>query len=238
MRCYSEIAPPALFMDFLAGLNPQQREAVAHVEGPLLLLAGAGSGKTRVITHRIAHLVKTHYVPGPAVLAVTFTNKAADEMRQRVESLIDSAGASDRPTVSTFHSFCVRVLRRDGASLAEIRDGFTRQFTIYDDDDQVSLLKSIYRHLGLDEKFMQYRAMLSRISHGKSHNESPQDWYKAATDPKLTRMAKIYEQYQERLLQANALDFDDLLLESVRLLQHDEALRTLYNRRFEFVMID
>ena len=225
-------------MDFLASLNPQQREAVAHVEGPLLLLAGAGSGKTRVITHRIAHLVKAHHVPGPAVLAVTFTNKAADEMRQRVESLIGNSGASDRPTVSTFHSFCVRILRRDGVSLAEVRQGFTRQFTIYDDDDQVSLLKSIYRHLGLDEKFMQYRAMLSRISHGKSHNETPQDWYKAATDPKLTRAAKIYEQYQERLLQANALDFDDLLLESVRLLRHDDALRSLYNQRFEFVMID
>ncbi len=225
-------------MDFLAGLNPQQREAVAHVEGPLLLLAGAGSGKTRVITHRIAHLIETQRVPGPTVLAVTFTNKAADEMRQRVLSLLSNTTTAHVPMVSTFHSFCVRLLRRDGATLAEIRPGFTRQFTIYDDDDQVSLLKSIYRQLGLDEKFMQYRATLSRISHAKSHDETPQDWYKAATDPKLTRLAKIYEQYQERLLQANALDFDDLLLEPVRLLKHDEALRQLYNRRFEFVMID
>jgi DNA helicase-2/ATP-dependent DNA helicase PcrA len=225
-------------MDFLAGLNPQQREAVAHVEGPLLLLAGAGSGKTRVITHRIAHLIQTHHIPGPAVLAVTFTNKASQEMRQRVDTLIGDASASKTPLVSTFHSFCVRLLRRDGASLAEIRKDFTRQFTIYDDDDQVALLKSIYKQLGLDEKFMQYRAMLSRISHGKSHNETPQDWYKASTDPKLTRFAKIYELYEDRLRLANALDFDDLLLESVRLLRHDEALRALYNRRFEFVMID
>ena len=225
-------------MDFLAGLNPQQREAVAHVEGPLLLLAGAGSGKTRVITHRIAHLVETKRIPGPAVLAVTFTNKAADEMRQRVLSLLSNTTTAHAPMVSTFHSFCVRLLRRDGATLSEIRPGFTRQFTIYDDDDQVALLKSIYRQLGLDEKFMQYRAALSRISHAKSHNETPQDWYKAATDPKLTRLAKIYEQYQERLLQANALDFDDLLLEPVRLLKQDDALRDLYNRRFEFVMID
>src|SRR5437588_4400535 len=105
-----------LFMDFLQGLNPQQQAAVAHVEGPLLLLAGAGSGKTRVITHRIAHLVKTQRIPAPAVLAVTFTNKAADEMRQRVESLIESSSASEKPTVSTFHSFCVRLLRRDGTS--------------------------------------------------------------------------------------------------------------------------
>src|SRR5947209_4190732 len=225
-------------MDFLAGLNPQQRDAVAHVEGPMLLLAGAGSGKTRVITHRIAHLVEAHHVPGPAVLAVTFTNKAADEMRQRVESLLTDKTSSYKPLVSTFHSFCVRLLRRDGATLTEIRPGFTKQFTIYDDDDQVALLKSIFKQIGLDEKFMQYRAALSRISHAKSHHETPMDWYKAATDPKLTRLAKIYELYEERLRQANALDFDDLLLESVRLLQHDDALRALYNRRFEFVMID
>lgn len=225
-------------MDFLAGLNPQQREAVAHVEGPLLLLAGAGSGKTRVITHRIAHLIEAQRIPGPAILAVTFTNKAADEMRQRVKSLLSADTAVSTPVLSTFHSFCVRLLRRDGDSLAEIRKGFTRQFTIYDDDDQVSLLKSIYKQVGLDEKFMPYRAALPRISHGKSHNETPQDWYKAATDPRLTRLAKIYELYEERLRQANALDFDDLLLESVRLLKHDDVLRQLYNRRYEFVMID
>src|SRR5215471_18059059 len=151
-------------MDFLAGLNPQQREAVCHAEGPLLLLAGAGSGKTRVITHRIAHLIETHKVPGSAVLAVTFTNKAADEMRQRVNALLSSGAEAGAPTVSTFHSFCVRLLRRDGGALSEIRNGFTRRFTIYDDDDQLSLLKSIYKQLGLDEKLIQYRAMLSRIS--------------------------------------------------------------------------
>jgi DNA helicase-2/ATP-dependent DNA helicase PcrA len=225
-------------MDFLEGLNPQQREAVAHVEGPLLLLAGAGSGKTRVITHRIAHLIEAQHIPGPAVLAVTFTNKASQEMRDRVNSLLGDSSRSKTPLVSTFHSFCVRALRRDGASLAEIREGFTRQFTIYDADDQVSLVKSVYKQLGLDDKFMPYRAMLARISHGKSHDESPLDWFKAATDPKLTRQAKIYQLYEERLRQANALDFDDLLLETVRLLKHDDALRAIYNRNFEFVMID
>lgn len=225
-------------MDFLEGLNPQQKEAVAHIEGPMLLLAGAGSGKTRVITNRIAHLISAHHVPGPAVLAVTFTNKAAEEMRGRVSGLLGPTTAIATPLVSTFHSFCVRMLRRDGGSLAGIRPGFTRQFTIYDDDDQIALLKSIYRHFGIDDKTIQYRAMLSRISHGKSHNESPLDWYKQATDPKATRMAKIYEQYEEQLLQANAFDFDDLLLESVRLLKHDELLRQRYNRQFEFVMID
>lgn len=225
-------------MDFLAGLNPQQREAAEHVEGPMLLLAGAGSGKTRVITHRIAHLIDKHKVPGPAVLAVTFTNKAAEEMRQRVSTLLGDPTTTYTPLISTFHSFCVRTLRRDGSTLGDIRKGFTRQFMIYDDDDQVSLLRSIYKQIGLDDKFMAYRAMLSRISHAKSHDETPLDWFKAATEPKLTRMAKVYELYQERLLQANALDFDDLLLETVRLLKHDEALRKLYNQRFEFVMID
>jgi DNA helicase II / ATP-dependent DNA helicase PcrA len=225
-------------MDFLQGLNPQQQAAVAHVEGPLLLLAGAGSGKTRVITHRMAHLMEAQRVPGPCILAVTFTNKAADEMRQRVQRLLGDLGSRDAPLVSTFHSFCVRLLRRDGARLADIRPGFTRQFTIYDDDDQVALIKSIFKALGLDEKFMQYRAMCSWISHNKSRKESPQDVYAASTEQKTSQLASIYEQYEARLRQANALDFDDLLLETVRLLAHDADLRYQCNRRFEFVMID
>jgi len=142
-------------------------------------------------------------------------------MRDRVNRLINDTSRGKTPFVSTFHSFCVRTLRRDGASLADIREGFTKKFTIYDADDQVALVKSVYKQVGLDEKFMPYRGMLSKISHGKSHDESPLDWQRAATDPKLTRMAKIYELYQERLRQANALDFDDLLLETVRLLKHD-----------------
>ena len=223
-------------MDFLQGLNPQQQAAVSHVEGPLLLLAGAGSGKTRVITHRMAHLMEVHRVPGPCILAVTFTNKAAEEMRSRVNNLLGKG--KDGPLVSTFHSFCVRMLRRDGASLSEIRNGFTRQFTIYDDDDQVAVIKAIFRGLGLDEKFMQCRAVCSWISHKKSRKESPQDVYGASTDQKTSQLASIYEKYEGRLRQANALDFDDLLLESVRLLAHDAYLRSQINRRFEFVMID
>src|SRR5689334_15979670 len=225
-------------MDFLKGLNPQQQAAVRHVEGPLLLLAGAGSGKTRVITHRIAHLVEEHRVPGPCILAVTFTNKAADEMRQRVDGLLGGLGSRESPLVSTFHSFCVRVLRRDGSRLAEIRPGFERKFTIYDQDDQVALIKAVYRALGLDEKFMAYRGACSWISHRKSRKESPEDVYKKATEETTTRLATIYERYENALRQANALDFDDLLLETVRLLAHDEDLRLQYNRRFEFVMID
>ena len=122
-------------MDFLEGLNPQQKEAVRHLEGPLLLLAGAGSGKTRVITHRMAHLMEASHVPGPSILAVTFTNKAADEMRQRVLRLVGGAGRGSAPLVATFHSFCVRLLRRDGERLADLRPGFNRNFTIYDDGD-------------------------------------------------------------------------------------------------------
>ena len=224
-------------MDFLEGLNPRQREAVEHVEGPLLVLAGAGSGKTRVITHRVAHLMTACRVPGWAVLAVTFTNKAAGEMRDRVRSLV-STGPEGAPTVSTFHSFCVRLLRRDGAPLAALRPGFTSLFTIYDDDDQIAVLKAVYRNLGLDDKFMQHRAALSRISHAKSHKQSPEDMARAATDPTTTRLATVYERYQARLHESNALDFDDLLLEAVRLLSHDDQTRQRLNRRYEFVMVD
>jgi DNA helicase II / ATP-dependent DNA helicase PcrA len=228
-------------MDFLEGLNPRQREAAAHTEGPLLILAGAGSGKTRVITHRIAHLMSAHRVPGWAILAVTFTNKAAGEMRDRVRKLVSKVESSEplsSPSVSTFHSFCVRLLRREGTPLAGSRRGFTTQFTIYDDDDQISVLKTVYKNLGLDEKFMQHRAALSRISHSKSHKISPDELAKAATDPTSERLAIVYEKYQARLLESNALDFDDLLLESVRLLANDAPTRQKLNRRYEFVMVD
>jgi DNA helicase-2/ATP-dependent DNA helicase PcrA len=225
-------------MDFLQGLNPQQREAVAYTEGPLLILAGAGSGKTRVITHRIAHLISRHRVPPSAILAVTFTNKAADEMRTRVASLLESENLSSAPGLSTFHSFCVRLLRRDGDPLAQIRSGFTRRFSIYDDEDQLALIKAAFRHLGLDEKFMQPRAVLSRISHAKNSKKTPQDLYQEATEPNLTKVAVIFEEYEKALRQANALDFDDLLLETVRLLYHDQATRDGYNRRLSYLMID
>jgi len=224
-------------MDFLEGLNPRQREAVEHSEGPLLVLAGAGSGKTRVITHRIAHLMTAFRVPGWAILAVTFTNKAAGEMRERVRSLV-STGPEGAPSVATFHSFCVRLLRREGAPLSQLRRGFTPLFTIYDDDDQISMIKSIYKSLGLDDKFMQPRAALSRISHAKSHAQSPEEIARAATDPTATRFATVYERYEARLRESNALDFDDLLLEAVNLLRHDDPTRQRLNQRYEFVMVD
>ena len=129
-------------MDFLKGLNAQQREAVTHTDGPLLILAGAGSGKTRVITHRIAHIITSRHVPPYAVLAVTFTNKAAGEMRERVNNLLAGVALDSSPNVSTFHSFCVRLLRRDGDPLSKVRPGFTRRFSIYDDEDQLAIIKS------------------------------------------------------------------------------------------------
>src|SRR6202049_3653130 len=225
-------------MDFLQGLNPPQRDAVAYTEGPLLILAGAGSGKTRVITHRIARIVHDLRVPPSAVLAVTFTNKAAQEMRQRVAALLERANLSSTPNVSTFHSFCVRVLRRDGDALAQIRPGFGRNFTIYDDEDQLAIVKAAYRHLGLDETFMKYRAAISAISDAKNKKHTPQDFYKRSTDPKMSKLAVIFEEYEKTLRNANALDFDDLLLETVRLLFHDEATRQAYNRRLNYLMID
>jgi DNA helicase-2/ATP-dependent DNA helicase PcrA len=226
-------------MDFLAGLNPQQREAVTYDGGPLLILAGAGSGKTRVITHRIAYLIDTLGVPPSQIIAVTFTNKAADEMRERVERLLGGRHALGGLIVSTFHSFCVRLLRRDGQSLADLRPGFTRTFTIYDEDDQLAVIKAIYREDGLDEKqFMQYRAALSRISHAKSHKQAPEDVLRNSKDPKTDRLASVYEHYDARLHQANALDFDDLLLEAVRLLEYDARVREYWNRRAAYLLID
>src|SRR3954454_3249478 len=200
------------FMDFLKGLNAEQREAVAHTEGPLLILAGAGSGKTRVITHRIAHIITSRRVPPTAVMAVTFTNKAANEMRERVNALLQEVSLDSSPNVSTFHSFCVRLLRRDGDPLQRVRPGFTRRFSIYDDEDQVQIIKAGYRALGLDDKeFMQHRAALSRISQSKNRNETAKDIYKQAVNKETENIAALFEYYEKALHTANALDFDDLL---------------------------
>jgi DNA helicase-2/ATP-dependent DNA helicase PcrA len=226
-------------MDFLKGLNPQQREAVAHTEGPLLILAGAGSGKTRVITHRIAYIITAKHVPPSAILAVTFTNKAAREMRERVVALLADSNLDSAPNIFTFHSFCVRLLRKDGEPLARVRPGFTRRFTIYDDEDQLGVIKAAYRALGLDEKeFLQYRAVLSKISHAKNTKQGPADLYKAAVNKESEAVAAVFEEYEKALRTANALDFDDLLLEAVRLLQTDEATRENWNRRLSYVMVD
>ncbi len=219
-------------------MNPEQQAAVAHTDGPLLILAGAGSGKTRVITHRICHLITAHQVPGPSILAVTFTNKAAGEMRERVQKLLGGFESYNHaPVLATFHSFCVRLLRRDGDRLAPLRPNFTRNFTIYDADDQLGIIKQAFRHLNIDEKFMQHRAVLSRISHAKNHGETPTDWLKQP-DPKAKTLAALFERYERSLIESNATDFDDLLVLTVKLLQHDDQLRERYNRQFRYLMID
>jgi len=225
-------------VDFLSGLNPQQREAVENTEGPVLILAGAGSGKTKAITARIAHLITAKHVPPGAILAVTFTNKAAAEMRARVSSLLEGVALSSPPLIATFHSFCVRLLRRDGDALAAIRHGFTRNFSIYDADDQLAIIKAAYKRMGLDDKAMPHRATLSQISAAKSQKETPQELYNKSADPRMTKVAAVYEEYESALRQGNALDFDDLLLESVRLLYHDQETRENWNRRLNYIMID
>ena len=216
----------------LSHLNPQQRAAVEHVEGPLLILAGAGSGKTRVITHRIAHLIAHYRIPPSSILAMTFTNKAAQEMQQRVAALLPYQ-AYAQPLIATFHSFCVRTLRRDYAAIGGARD-----FVIYADDEQLRLMKSLVKALGLDDKAFAPRAVLSRISAAKNRGEKPEQFHQRAADPKSERMAVLYDRYQAALRQANAIDFDDLLLETERLLRQSPEMAERYNQRFPYLMID
>ncbi len=231
-------------MSFLDKLNPQQREAVETTDGPVLILAGAGSGKTRVITYRIAYLIENRGVMADSILAMTFTNKAAQEMVERVDKLVGHLSVA-KPVISTFHSFCVRVLRRD---IEQLRIpsavpgvpplGLTKSFVIYDESDQQQLVKSVMRRLGIDDKQTTPRSVLSHISWAKNHMLDPQEVYLQSGDPKTERVAHIYEEYRKELRKANALDFDDLLLETVRLLKAVPAVRDYYNRRFQNVMID
>ena len=231
-------------MSFLDHLNPQQREAVETTEGPVLILAGAGSGKTRVITYRIAYLIEQMGVMPESILAMTFTNKAAAEMGQRVEKLVGGLSIA-KPVISTFHSFCVRVLRRDiealqipSATPGQPPIGLTKKFVIYDESDQQSLLKSIMKRLGVDDKQLTPRTVISRISWAKNHMLDPQELYLQSVDPKTERIAHLYEEYRKELHRANALDFDDLLLEATRLLKTAASVREYYNKRFQYLLID
>ena len=218
-------------------LNPQQRAAVEAVDGPLLILAGAGSGKTRVITHRIAYLIEVRNVAPDSILAVTFTNKASAEMAERVDHLLEHRSLA-KPLLATFHSFCVRVLRRDIEALRIGNEGLTRNFVIYDEADQQAIVKQAMRRMGLDTKQLTPRTVLSRISWAKNHMLDPQEIYLESTDPVAERIAHIYEIYRKELRKANALDFDDLLLEAVRLLRSSAEVRERYNRRYRYLLID
>ncbi|MGI9101244.1 MAG: ATP-dependent helicase [Terriglobales bacterium] len=224
-------------MSFLDDLNPEQREAVETADGPILILAGAGSGKTRVITYRIAHLIEHLGAKPESILAVTFTNKASQEMAERVEHLVGGRSFA-KPWISTFHSMCVRMLRRDIEAMRINNVGHTKDFAIYDEADQSSLVKAAIRRLGLDDKQVTPRSVLARISWAKNHMLDPQEVYLQSSDPKTEKVAQIYEIYRQELRKANAMDFDDLLLETVRLLKVAEPVRHHWNRRFEYLLVD
>ena len=224
-------------MDLLSTLNERQREAVEATEGPLLILAGAGSGKTRVITVRIAYLISEKSVAPHNILAVTFTNKAAQEMRERVNRLIGQRRMESAPLVSTFHSLCVRMLRRD---IEKLNEGYTRSFTIYDQDDSTRVVKSCIKDLGYDDQRLGARQTQSAISHAKNSGLDA-DTYAArveAHDERRAAIARVFRLYEERLVNNNALDFDDLLIKAVRLLRGREDVRAYYNERFRYILVD
>src|SRR3954470_16362991 len=214
-------------MHFLEKLNPEQREAVLQIDGPLLILAGAGSGKTRVITYRIAYLIGDGHAAPDEVLAVTFTNKAAGEMRERVESVLGEA--CNGVWLSTFHALCARLLRREAPHI-----GLSRDFVIYDSSDQVAVVKQAERELGIDDKLVPPRAALSRISQSKNRMEGP-DSLRGAWNLRDEQIAKIYEKYLTALKECNALDFDDLLLKTVELFETSAQVRDRYAQKFKHV---
>ncbi len=224
-------------MEILSSLNPKQIEAVQNTEGPLLVLAGAGSGKTRVITVRIAYLISESGVAPHNILAVTFTNKAAGEMRDRVNRILHGQNLPSAPLISTFHSLCVRILRQD---IENLEEGYARSFTIYDTDDSQRVIKACLKDLGLDPKKLPPRQILFSISGSKNRGED-YEMYAAQveyTDEKRAAFARVYKMYEERLNKANALDFDDLLIKTVRLLRKSPEVREKYNRRFKYILID
>src|ERR1700704_1780874 len=217
-------------MQFLDTLNPEQREAVLHTTGPLLILAGAGSGKTRVITSRVAHLVGDGHARPHEVLAVTFTNKAAEEMRTRVEALLGSDVTG--MWVSTFHALCARLLRREAPAI-----GLSRDFVIYDSSDQLTVVKQALKQLQIDDSFIQPRAALSRISSAKNRMEGPEVMAgSAGWNRRDEQIAQVYTHYLNALKESNALDFDDLLLKTVDLFEQSERVRSKYSQQFRFVM--
>ena len=221
----------------LKNLNPEQRAAVESTEGPLLILAGAGSGKTRVITSRIAWLIEQKNVAPDSILAVTFTNKAAAEMAERVERSMGHTSMA-KPLISTFHSLCVRLLRRDIESLKVGGKGLTRDFAIYDENDQQAIVKAIMKRRGLDTKQLTPRNVLGRISWAKNHMVDPQEFYLDSKDPGSERIAHIYSEYKTELAKNNAMDFDDLLLEAVRLLKVSSEVRERYQRKYRYLLVD
>lgn len=219
-------------MNILEGMNPQQKEAVEYTEGPLLILAGAGSGKTRVLTHRIAYLIENKGVKPYHIMAITFTNKAAQEMRERVDQIVEFG--SESIWVSTFHSSCVRILRR-----FIDRIGYANNFTIYDTDDQKTVMKHLIKKLQLDTKLYKERSLMSAISSAKNEMILPEQFEKnAGLDWKKKKIAQVYYEYQAELKKNNALDFDDLLVKTVELFQRCPDVLEFYQDKFQYLMVD
>src|SRR5215813_3352271 len=219
-------------MDLAKLLNPQQLEAVEATEGPVLILAGAGSGKTRVITYRVAHLIENRGVRPEQILAVTFTNKAADQMKSRVRNLLRAPRSGD-PLISTFHSLCVRILRREIEGL-----GYSRDFTIYDESDQIQVVKAAMKDLKVDDRLVTAKTIQSRISHAKNHGKTAQNLIDDSWDPSWEFTANVFAEYDKRLRKSNALDFDDLLIKTVELFDKFPQVAEKYSARFPFVMVD
>ena len=215
----------------IEGLNPAQETAVLHDDGPLLIVAGAGSGKTRVLTHRIAHLIQERGISPFEILAITFTNKAADEMKFRVGALVGPV--AEKMWVSTFHSACVRILRRDGDRL-----GFPSSFTIYDQSDAVRLTGYVLRDLNLDTKKFPPRSVHAAISAAKNDDMDVATYTEQAATIFERKIADVYAEYQDRLRKAGAMDFDDLLFNTVRLFRNHLDVLQNYQRRFKYVMVD
>ncbi len=217
--------------DYLTGLNPEQRKAVEHFEGPILVLAGAGSGKTRVLTHRVVHLVQHHHVRPGSILAVTFTNKATQEMKERLENLLGPA--AKHLWVSTFHSTCLRILRFHADKL-----NYHRDFIVYDDKETQSVLKQIIKELNIDEKRFELRMFQSSIDSAKNEGITAEAYAKQAAGYQQHLVADVYDRYQKELRAANAMDFGDLLLNAVLLLKYNPEVLALYQRTFRFVLVD
>src|SRR5690625_2810407 len=217
--------------DLLTGLNKEQKEAVQHTEGPLLIMAGAGSGKTRVLTHRIAYLIKEKSVAPRNILAITFTNKAAREMKSRVSRLVGPEG--DYMWVSTFHSMCVRILRRDID-----RIGYDRNFSILDSTDQLSVVKQVLKNLNVDPKNFDPRAMLGQISSAKNELITPEKFNEKVGNYYDRQVGKIYEAYQQTLRKNQALDFDDLIMQTIHLFRRVPEVLEYYQRRFQYIHVD
>ena len=215
----------------LTGLNPEQQEAVKTTDGPLLIMAGAGSGKTRVLTHRIAFLMAEKEVAPWNILAITFTNKAAREMRERVSNIV--GGVAEDIWISTFHSMCVRILRRDID-----RIGFNRNFTILDSTDQLSVIKNILKDQNIDPKKFDPRSLLGSISSAKNELKVAEEFDKTAAGPYEEVVSKVYEEYEKRLKKNQALDFDDLIMTTIQLFKRVPEVLEFYQRKFQYIHVD